>query len=133
MVEASLALTGSMFMLEVYDRALPSRSVPTLLGLLAITALMYLSLGVLEAYRAKVLTRLGSHFDFTLATAGNGSINAAAAAQSLARLLRKLIATSRACVRRRRCADPGWRPAPRLLPPRAAIQYSRTGRATDPE
>ena len=28
-----LTLTGSLFMLEVYDRVLPSRSVPTLVGL----------------------------------------------------------------------------------------------------
>ena len=28
-----LYLTGSLFMLEVYDRVLPSRSVPTLIGL----------------------------------------------------------------------------------------------------
>ncbi|TAI61914.1 type I secretion system permease/ATPase, partial [Bradyrhizobium sp. Leo170] len=28
-----LSLTGSLFMLEVYDRVLPSRSVPTLVGL----------------------------------------------------------------------------------------------------
>ena len=28
-----LYLTGSIFMLEVYDRVLPSRSVPTLVGL----------------------------------------------------------------------------------------------------
>jgi ATP-binding cassette subfamily C protein len=62
-----LMLTGSMFMLEVYDRALPSRSVPTLLGLLAIALSMYLLLGVLEVFRAKVLTRLGSGFDFKLA------------------------------------------------------------------
>jgi PrtD family type I secretion system ABC transporter len=62
-----LMLTGSMFMLEVYDRALPSRSVPTLLGILAIALLMYLLLGVLEVYRARVLAGLGSDFDFKLA------------------------------------------------------------------
>ena len=28
-----LALTGSLFMLQVYDRVLPSKSVPTLIGL----------------------------------------------------------------------------------------------------
>jgi PrtD family type I secretion system ABC transporter len=62
-----LMLTGSMFMLEVYDRALPSRSVPTLVGLLGIALMMYLFLGVLEVFRARVLTRLGSAFDFKLA------------------------------------------------------------------
>jgi PrtD family type I secretion system ABC transporter len=62
-----LMLTGSLFMLEVYDRALPSRSTPTLLGLLGIALMMYLFLGVLEVFRAKVMTRLGSAFDFKLA------------------------------------------------------------------
>ncbi|MDU6831185.1 MAG: type I secretion system permease/ATPase, partial [Bradyrhizobium sp.] len=33
-----LYLTGSIFMLEVYDRVLPSRSVPTLIGLIIIAA-----------------------------------------------------------------------------------------------
>ena len=33
-----LQLTGSMFMLEIYDRVLPSRSVPTLVGLLVLVA-----------------------------------------------------------------------------------------------
>ena len=33
-----LYLTGSIFMLEVYDRVLPSRSVPTLVGLVILAA-----------------------------------------------------------------------------------------------
>ena len=31
-----LYLTGSIFMLEVYDRVIPSRSVPTLIGLVVL-------------------------------------------------------------------------------------------------
>jgi len=37
-----LALTGSMFMMEVYDRVLPSRSVPTLVGLLVLALALYI-------------------------------------------------------------------------------------------
>jgi ATP-binding cassette subfamily C protein len=33
-----LMLTGAIFMLEVYDRVLPSRSVPTLVGLAILAA-----------------------------------------------------------------------------------------------
>ena len=33
-----LMLTGAIFMLEVYDRVLPSRSVPTLIGLAILAA-----------------------------------------------------------------------------------------------
>src|ERR1700688_2826109 len=62
-----LMLTGSMFMLEVYDRALPSRSIPTLLGLLGIALLMYLFLGVLESFRSRILARIGAGFDYNMA------------------------------------------------------------------
>src|SRR3954452_25076121 len=41
-----LMLTGSFFMLEVYDRVLPSRSVPTLLGLATLAILLYLVQGM---------------------------------------------------------------------------------------
>ena len=33
-----LMLTGAFFMLEVYDRVLPGRSVPTLVGLVILAA-----------------------------------------------------------------------------------------------
>src|SRR6266702_8010224 len=33
-----LYLTGSIFMLEVYDRVLPSRSIPTLVGLIVLAS-----------------------------------------------------------------------------------------------
>ena len=36
-----LMLTGALFMLEVYDRILPSRSVPTLVALLFLVAGLY--------------------------------------------------------------------------------------------
>ncbi len=37
-----LALTGSIFMLQVYDRVLPSRSVPTLVALSVLTAALFI-------------------------------------------------------------------------------------------
>ena len=43
-----LYLTGSFFMLEVYDRVLPSRSVPTLVGLLVIAAVLYFFQGSID-------------------------------------------------------------------------------------
>ena len=42
-----LMLTGAMFMLEVYDRVLPSRSMATLLGLVVLVAGLYVALGIL--------------------------------------------------------------------------------------
>jgi hypothetical protein len=46
-----LMLTGAMFMLEIYDRVLPSRSMPTLVGLLVLVAVLFTALGVLDAIR----------------------------------------------------------------------------------
>ncbi len=40
-----LMLTGALFMLEIYDRVLPSRSVPTLVALLILVAGLYARAG----------------------------------------------------------------------------------------
>jgi ATP-binding cassette, subfamily C, bacterial PrsD len=58
-----LMLTGSLFMLEVYDRVLPSRSVPTLVALLALTAGLYAAQGFIEAIRSRILVRIGDSLD----------------------------------------------------------------------
>jgi ABC-type protease/lipase transport system fused ATPase/permease subunit len=51
-----LMLTGSFYMLdEVYDRVLPSRSVPTLIGLSLLAAGLSVFLGLLDLIRARVL------------------------------------------------------------------------------
>lgn len=61
-----LMLSGSLFMLQVYDRVLPSRSVPTLVALIILVAVLYAFQGVLEAVRARVLTRIGAGIDETI-------------------------------------------------------------------
>jgi ATP-binding cassette, subfamily C, type I secretion system permease/ATPase len=61
-----LYLTGSIFMLEVYDRVLPSRSVPTLVGLLFIAAVLYMAQGVLDLIRGRILGRIGTALDESL-------------------------------------------------------------------
>lgn len=61
-----LGLTGSLFMLEVYDRVLPSRSVPTLVGLAIITALLFGFQGILELTRGRMLVRVGNQIDWHL-------------------------------------------------------------------
>jgi ATP-binding cassette subfamily C protein len=61
-----LYLTGSIFMLEVYDRVLPSRSVPTLVGLVLIAALLYVAQGVLDLIRGRILGRIGTALDEAL-------------------------------------------------------------------
>ena len=58
-----LYLTGSVFMLEVYDRVLPSRSVPTLVGLVVIAGGLYMAQGVLDLLRGRILGRIGTSLD----------------------------------------------------------------------
>jgi PrtD family type I secretion system ABC transporter len=58
-----LALTGSFFMLQVYDRVIPARSLPTLVGLGIITLTLFAFQGVLELVRSLVLARLGQSVD----------------------------------------------------------------------
>ena len=52
-----LMLTGSVYMLQVYDRVLASGSVPTLLGLFAIVVVLYGFLGVYDFLRTRLLSR----------------------------------------------------------------------------
>src|SRR5712692_5201645 len=54
-----LMLTGAIFMLEIYDRVLPSRSVPTLVGLAILAAGLYVALGLLDMIRGRILIRIG--------------------------------------------------------------------------
>jgi ATP-binding cassette subfamily C protein len=61
-----LYLTGSFFMLEVYDRVIPSRSVPTLVGLAVLALVLYAFQGALETLRARILTRVGAALDEAL-------------------------------------------------------------------
>ena len=61
-----LYLTGSLFMLEVYDRVLPSRSVPTLVGLAILAGGLYMAQGVLDLIRGRILGRIGTSLDEAL-------------------------------------------------------------------
>ena len=57
-----LSLTGSLYMLQVYDRVMASRSVSTLVFLSLIALAAYLLLGVLDALRRRMLARVGAKF-----------------------------------------------------------------------
>ncbi|TXN22159.1 type I secretion system permease/ATPase [Methylobacterium sp. WL9] len=61
-----LYLTGSFFMLEVYDRVIPSRSVPTLIGLAALALVLFAFQGLLETIRTRILARVGAALDEAL-------------------------------------------------------------------
>ncbi|MBS0478074.1 MAG: ATP-binding cassette domain-containing protein, partial [Proteobacteria bacterium] len=58
-----LALTGSFYMLQIYDRALGSASIPTLLALSALAIGLYAFQGTLEILRSQILIRIGARLD----------------------------------------------------------------------
>lgn len=62
-----LALTGSFYMLQIYDRALTSHSIPTLLALSTLAIGLYLIQGLLDVSRSQILIRIGARIDHKLA------------------------------------------------------------------
>ncbi len=63
-----LMLTGALFMLEVYDRVLPSRSVPTLVALGVIVVVLFAVQILLDIVRNRLLVRIGNLFQRSIAT-----------------------------------------------------------------
>lgn len=61
-----LALVGPLFMLEVYDRVIPSRSVPTLVALGLLVLGVYAVFGVMDIIRSRVMARIGAALDTAL-------------------------------------------------------------------
>ena len=53
-------------MLEVYDRVLPGRSVPTLVAISILALVMFSFQGVLDIVRGRVLVRIARSVDQTL-------------------------------------------------------------------
>lgn len=58
-----LMLNGAIFMLEIYDRVLPSRSAATLVTLSVIALVLFVAQGLLDFTRSRLLTRIGASFD----------------------------------------------------------------------
>ncbi len=61
-----LTLTSSIYMMQVYDRVLASRSGPTLLYLTLFAGACLATLAALEVVRSRLLVRLGARFDAQL-------------------------------------------------------------------
>lgn len=61
-----LALTGSFYMLQVYDRVIPSRSIATLIGLSILILVLFAINGLLEFIRSRIMSRLGTALDVAL-------------------------------------------------------------------
>lgn len=69
-----LALTGSLYMLQIYDRVLTSHSVPTLVALSILAIGLYLALGILDVIRAQVLVAVGSSVDQRLSPIAHAAV-----------------------------------------------------------
>ena len=54
-----LYLTGAIYMMEVYDRVLGSRSIPTLIGLSVLALVLFATQGLLDLLRGRLLIRIG--------------------------------------------------------------------------
>ncbi len=61
-----LMLTGPLYMLNVYDRVLSSRSFETLLALSVLVAFLYAMMGILDFVRGRVMGRVGARFQASL-------------------------------------------------------------------
>ncbi|MEL6645424.1 MAG: type I secretion system permease/ATPase [Pseudomonadota bacterium] len=60
-----LMLTGPLFMLQVYDRVLGSRSEETLVALTALVAALYVAYAVFEFVRSRIVARIGARLQET--------------------------------------------------------------------
>ena len=69
-----LMLGGPLYMLQVYDRVLSSRSVPTLVALSLLLAGVYLFQGILDAIRSRLVVRVASLLDHQLESRVHGAV-----------------------------------------------------------
>jgi ATP-binding cassette subfamily C protein len=61
-----LQLTGSLYMLQVYDRVLGSRSEATLVALSVLVVFLFIMMGILDHVRGRVMARIGAKFQHNL-------------------------------------------------------------------
>jgi ATP-binding cassette subfamily C protein len=61
-----LMLTGPLYMLQIYDRVLGSRSVETLIALSALVAFLFGMMGLLDYARGRVMSRAAARFQSRL-------------------------------------------------------------------
>ncbi len=66
-----LALTGAFYMMQIYDRALTSGSIPTLLAISALAIGLYFFQGLFDIVRSQILVRVGATLDRKIAPAAH--------------------------------------------------------------
>ncbi len=98
-----LMLTGPLYMLNVYDRVLGSRSLETLIALSVLVAFLFGMMGLLDIVRGRIMGRVGARFQarmdervFSAAIRGTGHkavAREAASAQRDLEAIQRLIAS----------------------------------------
>lgn len=91
-----LMLVGPMFMLQVYDRVLTSRSVETLLALCVLAGFLYAVIAVLDLARTRIMSRCAARFQARLDDRVFSATLTQAGADGSATALRDLEAMQRA-------------------------------------
>lgn len=61
-----LMLTGPLYMLNVYDRVLGSRSLETLIALSVLVVFLYAMMGIMDFVRGRIMGRIGARFQAEL-------------------------------------------------------------------
>lgn len=61
-----LMLVPAIYMLQVYDRVMSSRSIETLVLITAIIVFLFFTMGFLEVVRSRILVRIGNKMDIEL-------------------------------------------------------------------
>ena len=62
----TLMLTGPLYMMNVYDRVLGSRSLETLIALTVLVTFLYGTMGILDLVRGRIMGRIGARFQARL-------------------------------------------------------------------
>lgn len=62
----ALMLTGPLYMLQVYDRVLGSRSEETLVALTVLITFLFIMMGILDHTRGRIMARVGAKFQSDL-------------------------------------------------------------------
>ena len=76
-----LGLTAPLYMMQVYDRVLSSRSITTLVVLTILIAILYFTSALLESLRSQLLVRAGVKFDEEINEEAFGAVQRATLAQ----------------------------------------------------
>ena len=120
-----LMLTGSVYMMQVFDRVLTSQSMPTLFYLTLMAAAALAVVGLLDYLRAQILIRIGSWLDMALGglTLTRSLENAVSGRSYRSQALRDLtsLRASSAAGRSSRCST---RPGRRSIWP-SSISFTR--------